>query len=44
MLAEHHPGDALMLHIVHSGGSAEDYRVVLGTQPQSPGPAPRCGK
>ena len=43
VLATHHPGDALMLHVVHSGGGAKDYRVVLGTQPQSPGPVPRCG-
>jgi S1-C subfamily serine protease len=42
MLAARQPGDALVLHVVHSGGAAKDYRVVLGTQPQSIG-RPRCG-
>jgi S1-C subfamily serine protease len=40
MLAAHAPGDDLMLHVVHKGGSEKDYRVKLGTQPQAP-PAAR---
>ncbi|HEY1480891.1 MAG TPA: trypsin-like peptidase domain-containing protein [Gaiellales bacterium] len=35
-LASHHPGDTLTLHVVHEGGASKDYRVVLGTQPQTP--------
>jgi S1-C subfamily serine protease len=36
MLASHAPGDVLTLHVVHTGGSSKDYRVKLGTQPQTP--------
>ncbi|MEO9177303.1 MAG: trypsin-like peptidase domain-containing protein, partial [Gaiellales bacterium] len=43
MLASHAPGDMLTLHVVHTGGSSKDYRVKLGTQPQtSPQARSRC--
>jgi hypothetical protein len=33
----------LTLHVVHTGGSSKDYRVTLGTQPQtSPQATSRC--
>jgi S1-C subfamily serine protease len=34
-LASHHPGDTLTLHVMHEGGASKDYKVVLGTQPQT---------
>jgi S1-C subfamily serine protease len=45
MLAAHAPGDVLTLHVVHKGGSSKDYRVTLGTQPQTPPEAQsRCAQ